>query len=56
MHEIGALKKAVDLFLQKNLNGCYKMSNQKEVQLYQEDPLSDFVYTNQALLKMEKIL
>ena len=24
------------------------MSNQKEVQLYQEDPLSDFVYTNQA--------
>ena len=43
-----AVKKAVDLFLQKNLNGCYKMSNQKEVQLYQEDPLSDFVYTNQA--------
>ena len=43
-----AVKKAVDLFLQKNLNGCYKMSNQKEEQLYQEDPLSDFVYTNQA--------
>ena len=43
-----AVKKAVDLFLQKNLNGCYKMNNQKEVQLYQEDPLSDFVYTNQA--------
>ena len=48
MNRSRVIKKAVDLFLQKNLNGCYKMSNQKEVQLYQEDPLSDFVYTNQA--------
>lgn len=48
MNRSRVIKRAVDLFLQKNLNGCYKMSNQKEVQLYQEDPLSDFVYTNQA--------
>ena len=48
MNRSRVIKKAVDLFLQKNLNGCYKMSNQKEVQLYQEDSLSDFVYTNQA--------
>ncbi len=48
MNRSSVIKKAIDLFLQKNLNGCYKMSNEREVALFNEDPLSDFVYTNQA--------
>lgn len=48
MNRSRVIKKAIDLFLQKNLNGNYKMANTKEVNLYLEDPLTDFVYTNQA--------
>ena len=48
MNHSRVIKKAIDLFLQRNLNGNYKMTNTKEVNLYMEDPLTDFVYTNQA--------
>ena len=48
MNRSRVIKKAIDLFLQRNLNGNYKMTNTKEVNLYMEDPLTDFVYTNQA--------
>ncbi len=40
MNHSRVIKKAIDLFLQRNLNGNYKMTNTKEVKLYMEDPLT----------------
>ena len=50
MNRSKTIKRAFDLLLQKNLSGCYKMSNQKEIEQYNEDPMNDFIYTNQAYL------
>lgn len=48
MHRSSVLKKSLDTYLQRGMKGNYKTDDSNEWQLYLDDPMTDFIYTNQA--------
>lgn len=48
MYRSARLKKSFDTFMQHGIKGNYKTDDLDEWQQYVDDPMTDFVYTNQA--------
>lgn len=48
MHRSAVLKKSLDTYIQRGIKGHYKMDDEIEKNLYIDDPMTDFIYTNQA--------
>ena len=48
MYRSSRLKRSLDAFMQRGINGNYKTDDLSEWQQYVDDPMTDFVYTNQA--------
>lgn len=48
MHRSAILKKAFDSYIQKGIKGDYKTDDKDEWNLYIDDPMTDFIYTNLA--------
>ena len=48
MYRSPVLKNALDTYMQKGLKGSYKTDDDEEWKRYLDDPMTDFIYTNQA--------
>lgn len=48
MHRSPVLKKSFDAYIQRGIKGNYKTDDEDEWDLYVDDPMTDFIYTNQA--------
>lgn len=48
MHRSPVLKKSLDTYMQRGLKGNFKTDDEEEWNRYADDPMTDFIYTNQA--------
>lgn len=48
MYRSPVIKKTFDTYRQRGIKGNYKTDDESEWELYLDDPMTDFIYTNQA--------